>query len=104
MATFRAAVGIQPVLRRVLPKLMRHAGLSLIGLLVLISPSLLCAQATPTNPQAGPPVASPGQNKEPKGTSVRSGEPGGKAEVPLAVKPAASTAPAPSEEQEPSAP
>src|SRR5215469_6456552 len=89
---------------------MRRAGFSLIGLLVLISPNPLWPQSTPTTAQPEPPGASPAQgptqnqNKDPKRTSVLSDSPGDKVESPVAVKPAASSAAAPSEEQAPSAP
>jgi len=87
---------------------MRRAGFSLIGLLALISPNPLWAQSTPTNAQPGAPVASPAQNptqnKDPKRTSVPSDSPGDKMESPVAVKPAASSAAAPSEEHGPSGP
>ena len=86
---------------------MRQAAFSLIGPLVLISLNPLWAQSTSTNAQPEPlvacPAQNPTQNKDPERTSVPSDSPGDKVESPVAVKPAASSAAAPSEEQAPSA-
>ena len=102
---------IQLVLGWVLPKLMRRAGFSLLGLLVLIAANPLWAQSKPTNPQPAPPGtapaqnAAPVQNEAPNGTSVPGSLPGEEAKAPLQVKePAASSAPVPSDAEGPSEP